>query len=191
MRLMSSTSRERIFTTIRNLFHTFMFYILKSAYLYRSRGLFFLINIFYFFWSILLPFSGYGSQARTMKWNVGDMLFCCRICKQQQIVFLLFYNSFLWICILYFWVLRHVFPLSHPYTEPPSYYPTLHLYLETNWETRRKFTKLHNVVQRTLELRDHRDTFFHGRKSKLLVLTESIILLTTEFAILPPTKRVA
>ncbi len=38
MRLMSSTSWEGIFTTIRNLFHTFMFYILKSTYLYRSRG---------------------------------------------------------------------------------------------------------------------------------------------------------
>ncbi len=43
---MSSTSWERIFPTIRNLFHTFMFYIFKSAYLYRSRW-FFLINIFF------------------------------------------------------------------------------------------------------------------------------------------------
>ncbi len=41
MRLMSSTSWERVFTTIKNLFHTFLFYILKSAYLYRSRGFFF------------------------------------------------------------------------------------------------------------------------------------------------------
>ncbi len=47
MRLMSFTSWERIFTTIRDLSHTFMFYILKFAYLYRSRG-FFLINIFLF-----------------------------------------------------------------------------------------------------------------------------------------------
>ncbi len=38
---MSSTCWERIFTTIRNLFHTFMFYILKSTYLYCSQGNFF------------------------------------------------------------------------------------------------------------------------------------------------------
>ncbi len=36
MRLMSSTRWEGMFTTIRNLFHTFMLYILKSAYLYRG-----------------------------------------------------------------------------------------------------------------------------------------------------------
>ncbi len=41
MRLMSSTSWEEIFTTIRNLFHIFMFYILNSTYLYRNRGYFF------------------------------------------------------------------------------------------------------------------------------------------------------
>ncbi len=46
MRLMSSTSWEGIFTTIRNLFHIFMFYILKSTYLYRSRGYFFIHLIF-------------------------------------------------------------------------------------------------------------------------------------------------
>ncbi len=43
---MSSTSWKRIFTTIRNLFHTSMFHILKSAYLYRSQGFFF--NKFFF-----------------------------------------------------------------------------------------------------------------------------------------------
>ncbi len=47
MRLMSSTSWEGIFTTIRNLFHTFMFYILKSEYLYRSRGFFLKLIFFY------------------------------------------------------------------------------------------------------------------------------------------------
>ncbi len=46
MRLMSSTSWEGIFTTMRNLFHTFMFYILKFTYLYHSQG-FFLIIIFF------------------------------------------------------------------------------------------------------------------------------------------------
>ncbi len=45
MRLMSSTCWEGIFTTTRNVFHTFMFYILKSTYLYRSR-IFFLNNYF-------------------------------------------------------------------------------------------------------------------------------------------------
>ncbi len=35
-----------VFTTIRNLFHTFMFHILKSAYLYSSGGGGCLINIF-------------------------------------------------------------------------------------------------------------------------------------------------
>ncbi len=49
MRLMSSASWERIFTTIRNLFHTFTFYILKSVYLYCSREFFLKINIFLFF----------------------------------------------------------------------------------------------------------------------------------------------
>ncbi len=44
---MSSTSWEGIFTTIRNLFHIFMFYFLKSTYLYRSRGYFFKNNYFY------------------------------------------------------------------------------------------------------------------------------------------------
>ncbi len=47
MRLMSSACWEGIFTTIRNLFHTFMFYILKSTYLYHSRGYFFLNNYFF------------------------------------------------------------------------------------------------------------------------------------------------
>ncbi len=46
MRLMSSTSWERIFTTIRGLFHGSMFYILKFTYLYRSRGFLFLIIFF-------------------------------------------------------------------------------------------------------------------------------------------------
>ncbi len=40
---------ERIFTTIRNVFHTFMFYILKSAYLYSSRGFFFFNKYIYLF----------------------------------------------------------------------------------------------------------------------------------------------
>ncbi len=48
--MMSSTSWEGIFTTIRNLFHTFMFYILKSTHLYRN-GFFvvFFLIIFFFF----------------------------------------------------------------------------------------------------------------------------------------------
>ncbi len=54
MRLMSSNSWERIFTTIRNLFHTFMFYILKSAYLYYSRGFF--LNKFFFFFGVRKAF---------------------------------------------------------------------------------------------------------------------------------------
>ncbi len=58
MRLMSSTCWEGISTTIRNLFHTFMFCILKSTYLYRSRGYFFLNNYFFFtsdVWRKLTP----------------------------------------------------------------------------------------------------------------------------------------
>ncbi len=54
MRLTSSTNWERIFTTIRNLFHTFMFYILKSAYLYPSRDFFFKINIFFYVFYLFL-----------------------------------------------------------------------------------------------------------------------------------------
>ncbi len=56
---MSSTRWEGIFTTIRNLFHTFMFYILKSAYLYRSQGFFF-TNYFFtlaYHWRLLPPVS--------------------------------------------------------------------------------------------------------------------------------------
>ncbi len=53
MRLMSSTSWEGIFTTIWNLFHTFMFYIFKFTYLYHSR--FFLI----IFFSSLFSKAGY------------------------------------------------------------------------------------------------------------------------------------
>ncbi len=53
MRLISSTSWEGIFTYIRNLFHTFMFYIFKSTYLYCSRvflknNYFFTINTHWF-----------------------------------------------------------------------------------------------------------------------------------------------
>ncbi len=48
MRLMSSTCREGIFTTIRNLFHTFMFYFLKSAYLTVVGNFFF--NKYFFFY---------------------------------------------------------------------------------------------------------------------------------------------
>ncbi len=46
---MSSTSWEGIFTTLRNLFHIFMFYILKSTYLYRSGDYFFKNNFFFVF----------------------------------------------------------------------------------------------------------------------------------------------
>ncbi len=38
---------RRNITTIRNLFHTFMFYILKSTYLYSSRVIFFFHNFFF------------------------------------------------------------------------------------------------------------------------------------------------
>ncbi len=41
MRLLRFTSWEGIFPTIRNLFHIFMFYILKSTNLYRSGCFFF------------------------------------------------------------------------------------------------------------------------------------------------------
>ncbi len=63
MRLMGSASRERIFTTVRNLFHTFMFYTLKSAYLYRSRGFFLIIIFFLYSWISLV--------------NVYFIILCC------------------------------------------------------------------------------------------------------------------
>ncbi len=53
MRLMSSTCWEGIFTTIRNLFYIFMFYILKSTYLYRIRGYYYFFKIIIFFIPIL------------------------------------------------------------------------------------------------------------------------------------------
>ncbi len=62
MRLMSSTSWERIFTTVSNLFRTFMFYILKSAYLYRSHSRGFFKNHIFLFSP---PFQIYHCQLYT------------------------------------------------------------------------------------------------------------------------------
>ncbi len=58
MRLVSSTSWEGIFTTITNLFHIFMFYILKSTYLYPSWGYFLKNN---YFWPIWYDVPGWHS----------------------------------------------------------------------------------------------------------------------------------
>ncbi len=71
---MSSTSWEKIFTTIRNLFHTFMFYILKFTYLYHSRA-FFLIIIFY----------GFRKLTKTSKWNVEKKLCCLTLVRLRKI----------------------------------------------------------------------------------------------------------
>ncbi len=80
MRLMSFTCWEGIFATIRNLFHIFMFYILKSTCLYRSRNYFFLGNIFNIFrngTSRKCPkySSKYSEIFWNNFWNIDDIIF--------------------------------------------------------------------------------------------------------------------
>ncbi len=81
MRLTSSTSWEGIFTTIKNLLHIFMFYILKSTYLYRSRGYFFLNNNFFVKVVSVTPHKFELSKMDLKNEQISTMKFCCWLKK--------------------------------------------------------------------------------------------------------------